>query len=102
MKILVRHPEGVSAGRLAAHAEKLLRRVLDGSCLSIDLIEVNLKTSAGAGERPEYCCTLKAKMLSDDSIQAEASDCEAILAVYRAADRVKFLLEQRVKSANNR
>jgi hypothetical protein len=102
MKILVRRPDGDPAGRLATHAEKLLTRMLDSSCLSIDLIEVNLKMAAGAGERPEYCCTLKAKLLSDDFVQASASDCEAILAVYRAADRVKFLLEQRLKTAKKR
>lgn len=99
MKILVRHPDGDSGGRLALHAEKLLRRILDDSCLSIDLIEVKLKTAAGAEGRSEYRCILTVKLLSHDSVQAEASDCADILAVYRAADKMKFLLNKRLKSA---
>jgi len=42
------------------------------------------------------------KLLSDGSVQADASDCEDILAVYRTADKVKFFLEQRFKSAKKR
>jgi hypothetical protein len=99
MKILVRHPEGDSSGRLALHAEKLLRRLLGDSCLSIDLIEVKLKTAAGAEGKPEYRCALTVKPLSDDAVQAEASDCADILAVYRAADKVKILLNKRLKSS---
>jgi hypothetical protein len=102
MKIIVLHPNGDSGGGLAMHAEKLLRRVLDLHCLSLELIEVKLKTSSGAGGRPVYRCTLNVKLGSDDSVQAAASDGEAILAVYRAADSVKFLLEQRLKTANKR
>ncbi len=102
MKILVRYPGGDSDGRLAIHAEKLLRRVLDCYGSSVELIEVNLKANAGAEGRPEYRCTLTVKLLSDSSFQAEASECEDILAVYRAADKVKFLLEQRLKSAKKR
>ena len=99
MKILVRHPDGDSSGRLALHAEKLLRRILDGSCLSIDLIEVKLKTVTGDEGRPVYHCTLTVKLISDSAVQAEASDCADILAVYRAADKVKFLLNKRNTSA---
>lgn len=102
MKIIVRHPDGDSAGRLGIHAEKLLRRILDCSCLSIELIEVKLKTFAGAGGRPDYSCTLTVKLLSDGFVQAEASDREDILAVYRAADKVKFILDQRLKSVKKR
>lgn len=99
MKILVRHPEGDSSGRLALHAEKLLQRILDEACLSIELIEVKLKTAADAEGKPEYRCTLTVKLLSDDAVQAEASDCADILAVYRAADKVKFLLNKRLTSS---
>ena len=99
MKILVRRPDGDSGDRLAMHAEKLLLRILDNSCLSIDLIEVKLKQSAGAEGRIDYRCTLSAKLLSDYSVQAEASECEKILAVYRAAHKLKFLLEKQCKPA---
>lgn len=99
MKIIVRHPDGDSCDRLAMHAEKLLLRILDSSCLSIDLIEVKLKPYAGVEGRTDYRCTLTAKLLSDNSVQAEASECEKILAVYRAAHKLKFLLEKRVNSA---
>lgn len=102
MKILVRHPDGDSSGRLALHAEKLLRRILDESCLSIGLIEVKLQTATGAEGRPEYRCTLTVKLLSDDAVRAEASDCADILAVYRAADKVKFLLNKRLASSKKR
>ncbi|NTW65658.1 MAG: hypothetical protein HGB21_04990 [Nitrospirae bacterium] len=99
MKILVRHPDGDSGDRLAMHAEKLLLRILDNSCLSIDRIEVKLKQSAGAEGRIDYRCTLSAKLLSDYSVQTDASECEKILAVYRAAHKLKFLLEKQCKSA---
>lgn len=98
MKIIVRHPECDSRDRLAMHAEKLLLRILDSSCLSIDLIEVKLKPYAGAEGRLDYRCTLTAKLLSNDAVQTEASEGEKILAVYRAAHKLKFLLEERLKS----
>jgi hypothetical protein len=59
---------------------------------------VKLETSTNVAGRFDYRCTLKAKLISEDFIRASASDGEAILAVYRAADRVKFLLEQRLQS----
>jgi len=101
MKIIVRHPDGDSGDRLAMHAEKLLLRILDNSCLSIDLVEVKLKPYAGVEGRIDYRCTLTAKLLSDNSVQAEASECEKILAVYRAAHKLKFLLGKRLMFAKN-
>jgi len=101
MKILVRRPDGDSGDSLAMHAEKLLLRILDNSCRSIDRIEVKLKQSAGAEGRIDYRCTLTAKLLSDNSVQAEASEGEKILAVYRAAHKLKFLLEKRLMFAKN-
>lgn len=98
MKIFVRQPDGDSGGRLAVHAEKLLQRVLDGLFFAIDQIEVKLKADVGADGLQAYRCTLTVKLLSNDSVQAEASDSEDILAVYRAVDKVKVLLDQRLKS----
>lgn len=102
MRILVRHPAGDADGRLASHAEKLLRRVLDRYCLSISLVQVRLNTSADAEGALTSRCRLAVKLLSGDAVRAEASDREAVLALYRAADRVAFLLWQRLKSANSR
>ena len=102
MKIMVRHPDRASDGRLAIHAEKLLRRVLDCYCSLIEFVEVRLEMPATVAGRPDYRCTMTVKLLSDGSVQAEASDCEDILAVYRTADKVKFFLEQRLKSAKKR
>ena len=102
MKILVRLPDGDSDDRLATHAEKLLLRILDCSCLSLDLIEVKLKPYAGAEGRTDYRCTLSVKLLSGNSVQVEASECEKILAVYRAAHKLKFLLEKRLKIGKRR
>lgn len=98
MKILVRLPETAADGRLATHAEKLLRRVLACYSPAVDLVEVRLKTAASAAGRPDSRCRLTVRLLAGGSVQAEASDCEDILAVYRAADKLKFLLEQRLKS----
>jgi hypothetical protein len=98
MKIIVRHSEDGSGDRLAIHAEKLLLRILDSFCPSIDLVEVKLKPSSGVEGRLDYRCTLTAKLLSDKAVQTEASECEKILAVYRAAHKLKFLLEKRLKS----
>ena len=102
MRILVRHPAGDADGRLASHAEKLLRRVLDRYCLSIGLVQVRFNTSAGAEGVPSSRCRLAVKLLSGDVVRTEAFDLEAVPALYRAADRVAFLLWQRLKSANNR
>jgi hypothetical protein len=100
MRILVRHPDADADGRLASHAEKLLRRVLDRYCLSIDLVQVRINTSADAEGGRNSKCRLTVKLLSNGSVRAEASDREAVLALYRAADRVAFLLWQRFQSAN--
>jgi hypothetical protein len=97
MNIIVRHPDGNSGDRLAIHAEKLLLRILDSSCLSIDHIEVKLKQSAGVEGRMDCHCTLTAKLLSDNVVRAEASESEKILAVYRSAHKLRFLLEKRFK-----
>ena len=59
MRILVRHPAGDADGRLASHAEKLLRRVLDRYCLSISLVPVRLNTSADAEGALNSRCTLR-------------------------------------------
>jgi len=101
MKVLVRHSDDGSSDRLAMHAEKLLLRILDSFCLSIELVEVKLKPSAGVEGRLDYRCTLTAKLPSDNAVQAEASECEKILAVYRAAHKLKFLLEKRLTSDKN-
>jgi len=102
MRVLVRYPGGDADGRLASHAEKLLRRVLDRYRLSIGLVQVRLNTSAGAEGVLNSRCRLAVKLLSGDAVRAEASDREAVLALYRAADRVAFLLWQRFQSANSR
>lgn len=102
MRIRVRHPDGVADGRLTSHAEKLLRRVLDRYCLMIGLVQVRLNTSAGVEGVPNLRCRVAVKLLSGEVVRAEASDIEAVPALYRAADRLAFLLWQRLKSANSR
>ena len=81
------------------HAEKLLQRVLEPYTRRIDSIEVKLEASAGAAGRSDYRCTLTVKLLPVGSVQAEAGDFDDILAIYRAADKVNFLLEQRLRPA---
>ena len=98
MKIIVRHPDSRSGKKIALHAEKLLSRVLDGSRLTIDQIKIKLKMSAGVEGQPAYHCNIAVKLHSDDFVRAETADSEGILAVYRAVDKVIFLLEQRLKS----
>ena len=100
MRILVRHPDGDDDGRLKAHADKLLRRVLDRHRLVIDRVQVRLKTFAGAEGGRTSRCRVTIKLLPGDSVTAEASDREAVLALYRAADKAVFLLWQCLKTAN--
>ena len=102
MRIKVRHPDENAESKLTIHAEKLLQRVLDPYNRRIDAIEVRLEAAAGTAGRPVYRCTLTVKLLAEGSVQAEASDCGDILALYRAADKVNFLLEQRLRPAKKR
>ena len=102
MIIQVRHPDKDDDGRLKAHAEKLLRRVFDRHCLTVDRVQVLLKTLAVAEGGRVSRCLVTIKLLLGGSITAEASDREAVLALYRAADKAAFLLWQCLKTANGR
>ena len=102
MRILVRHADKDDGGRLKAHAEKLLCRVFDRHCLAVDRVQVMLKTLAGVEGGRVSRCRVTIKLLLGGSITAEASDREAVLALYRAADKAAFLLWQCLKTANGR
>jgi len=74
--------------------------VLDRHCLSVDLVQVRLNTLAGTEGGFNSRCRITIKLLPGGSVRAEASDREAVLALYRAADKAVFLLWQCLKSAN--
>ena len=102
MRVLVKHPDKDDDGRLKAHAEKLLRRVFDRHCLAVDRVQVMLRTLAGAEGGRASRCRVTIKLILGGSVTAEASDREAVLALYRAVDKAVFLLWQCLKTANGR
>ena len=103
MKITVRHSDGNPGKRPAILVETLLQRVLAPFLKSIDSIEVTLEPPArGSEEQIEVRCYFTVKLLPDGCIQADASDCDDILAIYRTAEKVKFYLDQRLRSAKKR
>lgn len=101
MKIAVRRVDGDGDGGLAAHAEKHLRRVLESYCGAIDLVRVRIDAPAGVAVPVASRCRLTVRLSSAGSVEAEASDGGEILAVHRAADKVRFLLDQRLSPREN-
>lgn len=97
MKILVRRHERGSDNRLAMHCERLLMRILGEYSPEIDAIDVYMEPYTEMDGQMKYRCMLTARLLSGGSVQACVADCEEILGVYRAAEKMKFCIAHRAK-----
>ena len=94
MKVTVRHSDQEDLDRISRYTRRLLRRTLETNRHRIRSVTVNVGLSTGLhmGEF-DYHCTVQIVTTRGHKVTAEARDCDEILVVYRAIDRVSHLVE---------
>ena len=98
MKVKVIHADPDSLDRVARYAKRLVASTLESYSQWIRSIAVHVDFGSDMflGEY-DYHCTAQMVTTKGHKMTAEVRDCDEILAVYRAFDKVTYLMEHQLR-----
>ena len=104
MKVKVIHSDPEALDRVSRYAKALLYRKMESHQVRICSVSLNVSLSVGIPfAEYDYHCTVQISTTQGHKITAEARDCDEILAVYRAVDKIRDVAthQARVRSGEN-
>ncbi len=104
MKVKVIHSNPEALDRVSRYEKALLYRTGESLQARICSVSVNVSLSVGIPfAEYDYHCTVQISTTQGHKITAEARDCDEILAVYRAVDKIRDVAihQARVRSGEN-
>ena len=94
MRIRIVHHDASEQDRMDGYAKQLLSRTLERYRPQIRSVTVKVSLSPGisSGEF-DYHCAVQICMTQGRRIEIETRDCDEVLAIYRAVDKARNIME---------
>ena len=94
MRVKFVHSDTGEKNRIGYYAKQLLQRTLEPYNLQIRSVTIRVVLSTGVSLGVfDYHCVVKIHLNHGSEIKTEARDCDEILAIYRAVDKAKNIIE---------